>query len=82
MSIGKKFSEFATHLTLRDDIPSELVDAFGGDLELARVASAVVGDDAIKWSKRIVPALGNRTPHECIKSGNYDAVRQCLMRMM
>jgi hypothetical protein len=60
----------------------ELLEAVGGDLELAVVMYRQLDADALKWLGRRIPALSGRTPRTCLKTARgREGVKECLIRM-
>jgi hypothetical protein len=60
----------------------ELVAAVGGDLDLAVVIYHQVGDEALKWLDRRVPALSGAKPRNCLLTlERQRRLKECLLRM-
>ena len=61
---------------------NELLLAVDNDKEIAMVVYASVWQSALEWIDEPVPALGNITPGECMKTDNgRRRLRTMLMRM-
>jgi hypothetical protein len=64
------------------DFQKELLEAVGGDRDLAVVMYRQLDDQALKWLDRRVPALSGRKPRTCLQTARgRRGVKECLMRM-
>jgi hypothetical protein len=60
----------------------ELLEAVGGDRDLAAVMYRQLDVGALKWLDQRIPALSGRKPRTCLRTaGGRKGVKECLMRM-
>ena len=61
---------------------SELLNAVSGDQKLAATIYGALGNSAMKWLDKSVPALDGRTPRSCLATQDGElSLRECLIRM-
>jgi hypothetical protein len=54
----------------------------GGDLDLAMALHYHLGDRALDWLERAVPALDHLTPRQCLLTdAGQRRLKECLLRM-
>ena len=71
----------STLLSEASAAPPSVVEALGGDVELATVLAFVVGPDSPNYVHRSVPALDGLSPAGCVARGLTPRLRAMLMRM-
>jgi hypothetical protein len=60
----------------------ELLNAVNGDQNLAATIYGALGNSAMKWLDKSVPALDGRTPRSCLVTPDGElSLRECLIRM-
>ena len=60
----------------------KLLELLENNKDIAVVVNYQLGDSAINWIYRKIPALGNRIPVNCLKSGKSKmSLRETLLQM-
>jgi hypothetical protein len=76
----KKFSELCKDYHSHNT--EKLIEKLNMDIELSKVVDKVVGESAVDWINRKIPALNNITPIECIRNRRLkNRLKEMLMRM-
>jgi hypothetical protein len=76
----KKFSELCKDY--HSNNVEKLVEKLNMDIELSKVIDKIVGETAVDWIDRKIPALNNIAPVECIKNRKLkNRLKEMLMRM-
>jgi hypothetical protein len=63
------------------DFQDALLKHLHGNIEIAKVIYSHVGDDALNWIDRPIPALDGLTPIQCLIEGKKKRLQEMLMRM-
>jgi Protein of unknown function (DUF2384) len=75
-----RLADLAIHASLAP--PAELIAACGGDERLAAVVYRAIGESALAWMDRTIPALGGLSPRQCLDSETLlRRLRSALMRI-
>jgi hypothetical protein len=71
--------------TYRDNCPAVQIDddlrLKLADSEVSSVLTCMMGDRALRWIQKQVPALDGLTAVECIEKGLVNRLREAIMRM-
>lgn len=77
-----KFSSLFVDNWEKCKFKEELVKKFDGNVDIAMVVFASLGNEALRWSSEPVPALGNNSPIDCVSSvEKMKRLKTMLMRM-
>jgi len=64
----RKFAEYYKNIDVPRIDTEELLKKLGNDIELVRVIEGIVGESAIEWIERKLPALNNGKPVNFVKN--------------
>lgn len=76
------FVKYCKEIDIQRNDTSELLKKMGNDIELVTVIEGILGEVALEWIERKIPALNNGKPVSFVKNKEQaEELKTMLMRM-